>query len=346
MVPISLIVSSEIVKFAQSYFMQQDISMYYAAIDKPMKCNTSTIHEDLGCVDYIFSDKTGTLTQNKMVFRYASITADDAATDVVAAAAVDKAGSTTTTKTTTAAAAAAAAVPSFQTFGSQDTAIALMVNKRQQALADRDKTTAAKAAAVAGAAASAAAAGAAASKGVDVTDVAVAIDNNADEVDGRDGREKWTTLSAPLRSKPPPSNDGDDDSDSAHGCLYRTIFDVDDDGDVDDGAKFTPVEFTAQERATLMATLWGEENAARRQAHRYMRHLALSNTVEPSEEDGVLTFKSSTAEETVSLFSCALLELLLSFFSLCVIVSLSHILVFFHSRSFRRWSTLRRSAAL
>ena len=57
MVPISLVVSAELVKFIQSKFIQHDLYLYYPAINKPAKCNRSTIHEDLGLVDYIFSDK-------------------------------------------------------------------------------------------------------------------------------------------------------------------------------------------------------------------------------------------------------------------------------------------------
>ncbi|KEH17355.1 putative phospholipid-translocating ATPase [Medicago truncatula] len=72
-IPISLYVSIEIVKVLQSIFINQDIHMYYAQTDKPAYARTSNLNEELGQVDTILSDKTGTLTCNSMEFIKCSI---------------------------------------------------------------------------------------------------------------------------------------------------------------------------------------------------------------------------------------------------------------------------------
>ena len=66
LIPISLYVSMEITKFLQGRLMTQDLAMYDEHKDLPANIRTTDINDEIGQVSHVFSDKTGTLTQNVM----------------------------------------------------------------------------------------------------------------------------------------------------------------------------------------------------------------------------------------------------------------------------------------
>uniref|UniRef100_F7GDA9 Phospholipid-transporting ATPase n=1 Tax=Monodelphis domestica TaxID=13616 RepID=F7GDA9_MONDO len=72
-VPISLYVSVEVIRLGHSYFINWDRKMYYSKKETLAEARTTTLNEELGQIEYVFSDKTGTLTQNIMTFNKCSI---------------------------------------------------------------------------------------------------------------------------------------------------------------------------------------------------------------------------------------------------------------------------------
>ena len=73
LVPISLFVTIELVKYWHGILINDDLDIYYDVTDTPANCRTSSLVEELGMVEYVFSDKTGTLTCNMMEFKQSSI---------------------------------------------------------------------------------------------------------------------------------------------------------------------------------------------------------------------------------------------------------------------------------
>ncbi|CAG7855112.1 Phospholipid-transporting ATPase DNF1; AltName: Full=Flippase DNF1 [Serendipita indica DSM 11827] len=72
-VPISLYISIEFVRTCQAAFIYFDSEMYYEPADQKALSRSWNLSDDLGQVKFVVSDKTGTLTQNSMVFRKCSI---------------------------------------------------------------------------------------------------------------------------------------------------------------------------------------------------------------------------------------------------------------------------------
>ncbi|XP_058063348.1 phospholipid-transporting ATPase IF [Anopheles bellator] len=73
LIPISLYVTIEMSKFLGGFYIEWDLDLYDEETDQPCIVNTSDINEELGQVSILFSDKTGTLTKNVMIFQQCSI---------------------------------------------------------------------------------------------------------------------------------------------------------------------------------------------------------------------------------------------------------------------------------
>lgn len=77
MIPLALYVTIEVCKLLQVYTIHNSLELYDPHTDKKTECRAMNITENLGQIQYIFSDKTGTLTENRMAFRRCTIAGID-----------------------------------------------------------------------------------------------------------------------------------------------------------------------------------------------------------------------------------------------------------------------------
>lgn len=73
MIPISLKVTLDLCKLYYAKFIDNDVRLYDPKHNGKAHSNSTALSEDLGQIEYVLTDKTGTLTQNVMVLKMCTI---------------------------------------------------------------------------------------------------------------------------------------------------------------------------------------------------------------------------------------------------------------------------------
>ncbi|KAL5105255.1 Phospholipid-transporting ATPase IG [Taenia crassiceps] len=76
LIPISIMVTMEFQQLLLAFFISKDTGFYDSETDEKAQVNATNLADELGQIEFLFSDKTGTLTQNKMVFKSYSLARD------------------------------------------------------------------------------------------------------------------------------------------------------------------------------------------------------------------------------------------------------------------------------
>ena len=80
-IPLDIAVGLELAKLIYVYFIENDTQMMIIDVQakRPVGVvvKNFSLHEDLAQIDFIFCDKTGTLTQNELIFKAFKVTCRD-----------------------------------------------------------------------------------------------------------------------------------------------------------------------------------------------------------------------------------------------------------------------------